>query len=289
MEGPTRPCDRRDFAQLQRSKELFDHFGSHHLAHRPSAHISTLYDVLVGLPLDIAIGEANDSDRAALVPLLTRIRKGDVLLLDRGYPSFDDLTWLVSEGLDFVVRVKLDMEKCIRAFAESGAAEGVVVLRPTATSELQEGEIELRIVRAGAPDGEPLFLLTNLDHDAVKRTRVRPRTHRVVPRAHATQPVVPAAVVHAEVQVGTLRQAARLPCEGEDRRKACALMALDRPHACRSNPVRAAICDTPTTEMVSTRSLSAPVSHLLHAEAQAEAGSRRKAEQRSAGTDPRPR
>jgi hypothetical protein len=158
--------------QLQRSAELFDHFGSHHLAHRPSVHISTLYDVLAGLPLDVALGVASESDRVALIPLLARMRKGDVLLLDRGYPSFDDLMWLASEGFDFVVRVKLSLAKGIRAFAESGAAEGVVVLRPTQTSELQEGEIELRIVRAGAPDGEPVFLLTSLGRDLADRHEV---------------------------------------------------------------------------------------------------------------------
>ena len=155
--------------QLQRSAELFDHFGTHHQAHRPSAHISTLYDVLAGLPLDVAVGEATEQDRVALVPLLARMRRGDVLLLDRGYPSFDDLMWLVSEGFDFVVRVKLSLAKPIRAFAESGAAEGVVVLRPTQTSELQVGEIALRIVRAGAPDGEPVYLLTSLKEDVADR------------------------------------------------------------------------------------------------------------------------
>lgn len=114
--------------------------------------------------------------RDGTVPCLFRceagIRKGDVLLLDRGYPSFDDLAWLVSEELDFVVRVKLDLAKCIRAFAESGAAEGVVVLRPTATSVLQEGEVTLRIVRAGAPDGEPVFLLTTLGGEVADREEV---------------------------------------------------------------------------------------------------------------------
>jgi hypothetical protein len=151
--------------QLQRSKGLFDHFGSHHQAHRPSVHISTLYDALAGLPLDIMLSEANDSDRSALVPLLARTQKGDVMLLDRAYPSFDDLMWMASEGLDFVVRVKLSLAKPIRLFAESGASEGVITLRPTGTSVLQEGEIALRIVRTGDPQGEPVFLLTTLGNE----------------------------------------------------------------------------------------------------------------------------
>lgn len=158
--------------QLQRSKALFNQFGSHHLAHRPSVHISTLYDALAGLPLDIVLDDANAADRAALVPLLARTRKGDVLLLDRGYPSYDVLMWLASAGLDFVVRVKLSLAKCIRAFADSGAAESVIVLRPTPTSVLQEGEIELRIIRAGAPGGEPVFLLTTLDNAVAPHAEV---------------------------------------------------------------------------------------------------------------------
>lgn len=151
--------------QVERCPALDAHFRFFTGAHRPSAHLTTLYDVLAGLPLDVVVGAYDEQDRSGLWELLGRVRPGDVLILDRGFPSFDLLMWLASEGIDFVVRAQLSLAKSVRHFLASGDAEGVVELRPTQVSELQEGHLCLRAVRAGVPGGDPVILLTSLGPD----------------------------------------------------------------------------------------------------------------------------
>lgn len=158
---------------LERTADIDSRFGRHPGAHRPSAHVTTIYDVLAGLPLDAAIGPATETDRPALWELLPCTRRGDVLLLDRGLPSYDLFAWLLSEGVDFVVRVSAEGTRAVEEFFRSGARDREVTLRPNAFSALHDGPpLPLRAVRADAPDGEPVVLITSLGTDVADSAEI---------------------------------------------------------------------------------------------------------------------
>ncbi|MCI0633081.1 MAG: IS4 family transposase, partial [Actinobacteria bacterium] len=137
-------------------------------AHYPQFHVTTLFDVQAKVPLDAVLGPFGCDERVQLSRVLDRTRPGDVLVLDRGYPSFDVFVMLIQSRLDFVARLPVSRTsaKAIRDFVASGAREAKVVLAPTSTSVLKGTDsISLRAVRVARRDGPPWILLTTLDAD----------------------------------------------------------------------------------------------------------------------------
>jgi hypothetical protein len=158
---------------LQRSEALIAHFGAQRGAHHPTTHLVTLYDVLAGLPLDVAVAAHQEHDSTLLPDVLGRARAGDVLILDRGFPGYDLLAWLLSEQIDFVVRLPVKRWLCGKRFVESGARDGTVTLNPTPFSELKDGgPITLRAVRIETPGGEPCVVLTSLSEATASTAEV---------------------------------------------------------------------------------------------------------------------
>ena len=90
---------------LQRSPELDLRFGRPEGGHYPQATVSTLVNVANLVAYDVAIGPYGASERQLLVDHLSVLNAGDVLVLDRGYPSHDVLRMLLGDGIDFLVRV----------------------------------------------------------------------------------------------------------------------------------------------------------------------------------------
>lgn len=109
-------------------------------------------------------------ERQMLVQHLDRLSSGDVLLLDRGYPS----RWLVSllkhRGIAFCMRVEKAGTggfACVSAFLRSGLAEQVVTLNVPSRRDAADYEFpcesqQVRLVRHVAPNGNVRVLMTNL-------------------------------------------------------------------------------------------------------------------------------
>ena len=57
---------------------------------------------------------------------LGKVEKGDMLLLDRGYPCFWLLFLLQAKGIEYCVRLKEDWWLEVKAFGESGEKERIV-------------------------------------------------------------------------------------------------------------------------------------------------------------------
>jgi hypothetical protein len=100
------------YLQLPRVEALRREFGVRGRGNRcPCAAISNLYDVLTGWVLDPDIDAANRSEREAckkhvrfLQEELPHLIKKSIILLDRGYPSFDLLKELQASGSKFLAR-----------------------------------------------------------------------------------------------------------------------------------------------------------------------------------------
>jgi hypothetical protein len=88
---------------LQRSDELAHAFGVPHGAHCPQVLVSTLFDLVAKVPHDIRVAPHASCERLEMVMMLNRLNPGDVLVLDRGYPSFAVLMTLIEHGIDFVI------------------------------------------------------------------------------------------------------------------------------------------------------------------------------------------
>ncbi len=152
---------------VRRSDELRREFGSPGEAHYPQAHVTTLFDVLSKVPLDVVLGPTHVCERRQLSKVLGRTRKGDVAVLDAGYPSFDVFVMLIESGLDFVARMPMSHTfTVVEEFVAGGDREATIELPPSLNSVLQgHPPIRVRIVREQRGDADPWILITTLRAD----------------------------------------------------------------------------------------------------------------------------
>ena len=146
--------------------ELVKAFGRQQGAHYPGLHVTALYDVVGEIPVDAVVGPAATDERGALLTVSRSLRPGDVVVGDRGYPSFDVFAWLLSKDVDFVMRLPLESTfGPALEFLASGAEDAVVELERhdhcQCPAEIDRLCVRLvRVERDG--DADPWLLVTSL-------------------------------------------------------------------------------------------------------------------------------
>jgi len=142
------------YLQLPWDSELAREFGVRGGGNRPSAGISVLFDVLNGWVLD---AEIDRTDRHALdrhidflAGELPNIAAQALLLVDRGYPSYDLLQKCEENGLQFVCRCP---SQTFKAVMEAPMGDSTVTLDNGQT---------IRVVKFVLNSGEVEILATNL-------------------------------------------------------------------------------------------------------------------------------
>ena len=124
------------------------------LAHYPRAMVVVAFDVVRRLPLEWVLLEKGTGERAAIEPLLKRFRSGDVVLMDRGYPSRAVLASLVRSGVDVVMPMtagKAGAWPEVKKFLNSGAKTAVIEYT------WEKGKtVAVRLILRNPPAGRPL-------------------------------------------------------------------------------------------------------------------------------------
>ncbi|NJM15262.1 MAG: IS4 family transposase [Bacteroidales bacterium] len=152
-----------------------DEFGEHQFgpnanSPRSMAMGSLLYDVFNHLTLDAQLAPYAHSERDLLMQHLNRVKKGDILLLDRGYPSFWLLFLLKAKGIEFCVRLKDNWWLKVKDFTESNEQERLVTFtlpkkdykKLAEYPDMQEATITCRLIKIVLPDGTIEVLCTSL-------------------------------------------------------------------------------------------------------------------------------
>lgn len=156
---------------LQRSDALFEAFGAQEGAHCPQILVCTLFDVIAKVPHDARVAPCASSEAEQLRELLEHLEPGDVLVLDRGYPSYDLIETLLDRGIDFVIRVSTSHSfKAIDTFLASGGDDYRILLG--AGVKERRRPLEVRAVRREGKDGEPQVFLTSLKRSAFTRGEI---------------------------------------------------------------------------------------------------------------------
>lgn len=136
----------------------------------PSARLSTLYDPLNQLTVDLQIASCCIGERELAGRHLSFAQPGDLVLYDRGYPAF----WLFALhqklGVDFCARTPWNLYNEIRDLFLSREKEGDITLTPSAEAIRQCQELglsiaplQLRVINIDLPDSdEPELLITSL-------------------------------------------------------------------------------------------------------------------------------
>lgn len=132
--------------------------------------MSTLFDVDTLVPHDVVVAPFATSEREEFVGLFDRVQRGDIVVLDRGYPSFEILRILVDAGIHFVLRVPTSHTfAAVEQFLRGSCDDGRLTLAPPVGHALAAaGPVDVRIIRAPVAEGAPWMLLTSLDEAAAK-------------------------------------------------------------------------------------------------------------------------
>jgi hypothetical protein len=131
---------------------------------------SLLYDVLNLITLDSQIAPYASSERDLLMQHLDQVKPGDLLLLDRGYPSFWLLFLMKAKGIEFCVRLKENWWLKVKDFTESDEKERIVTftLPKKDRAKLKDfpnmldTEITCRLIKVELENGEKEVLCTSL-------------------------------------------------------------------------------------------------------------------------------
>jgi hypothetical protein len=152
-------------------EEFGEHdFGPKSDSKRSLATGSMLYDVFNHLTLDAALAPYTASEQSLLLGHLDKTSAGDLLLLDRGYPSIWLFFLMKARGLEFCVRMKEDWWLKVKKFAESDMLEDQIVFtlpkkdrnKLAAYPDFQDTTITCRLIKVILDDGSTEILCTSL-------------------------------------------------------------------------------------------------------------------------------
>ena len=141
--------------------------------HYPQCLVSTAFDVFRRLPIARTINPIQTgNEREDVKTLLPHLPKQpQVLLFDRGYPSYDLIHYLThhDQSHQFVFRCPASSTfKMVEDFIKSGLQDALIWLdtashiKTKPSDAGQQKSIKLRVVRLKSPDGTLSVLITNL-------------------------------------------------------------------------------------------------------------------------------
>ena len=148
-------------------------FGMYADSNRSVARISLLYDVLNFITIDGQIASYDTSERLLLQQHLKCIRTdSDLLILDRGYPSYGLMFQLQALGIHYCIRLRDDWWLEVRKMLEEGKTQKEVVFHlPKDEEELRsrnpdaDTAIRCRIIAITLTDGSQQILCTSLSEE----------------------------------------------------------------------------------------------------------------------------
>lgn len=140
---------------LPNTPELLELYGSEPFYNGPQvqSQCSCLYDVLNHIILDGIMDIHNASERTLALTQLEKLEKGDLLLLDRGYPSEQLMRAMEEKGVKYLMRC--NKKEFFREVRKATAPDTVV------TRKSKEGDLTFRVITIPL-EGRNETLLTNL-------------------------------------------------------------------------------------------------------------------------------
>lgn len=163
---------------LQRSPDLVAGFGVPSGGHCPQALLSVLFDLGAKMPLDLEVSPCGTSERDHLSLMMPSLEAGDILVMDRGYPSHEVFQELHAQGVDFLARVPSSHSfRAVDQLAASGRCDEVFGFEPPDDAPEFWETLELRVVRINGGDGEGMFFVTSLPRAEFERGQIAELYH----------------------------------------------------------------------------------------------------------------
>lgn len=132
------------------------------------ARCSVLYDLENNYVLDGELAPLSQGERATAILHLSYCRKGDLIIYDRGYPSYDFINYHITNNLDYVMRVKIGFSQLTIDFEKNKKNSQVVAIYPGKNVKLSDkaynktSPIKVRLIRVELTKGQVEILMTSL-------------------------------------------------------------------------------------------------------------------------------
>lgn len=132
------------------------------------ARVSVLYDVLNEIVLDGLLRPFSEGEVSLSREHFTYAEKGDLILMDRAYPSFESAYRLQKKGVNYLFRCKKSFSTPVKLFYESGKKDEIIEIKSTQNKSFKglpytsESTIKVRMLRILLENGETEILMTSL-------------------------------------------------------------------------------------------------------------------------------
>lgn len=156
---------------------LREHFGGMNTScgkFRTLGRFVSLFDVATQVSFDAVLGSYHADERSLVATLLDQVAADDLLLLDRGFPSFGLFNELARRNIPFCARIDPTRWNEAKAFVQSGRHDHIATFTPSravADKLRLRGSIPsaltLRLIRHPLPNGEQLVLVTSVLNPAI--------------------------------------------------------------------------------------------------------------------------
>jgi hypothetical protein len=130
--------------------------------------VSVLYDVINNYVVDGLLSPLSKGEGKLALEHLLYANKNDLVIYDRGYPSFELIYEHYKLGINFLIRAKVDFCIKTKEFEKSGSSTQIVDIYPGQHRKIVDKEynsnskVKVRLVRVELPDGEVELLITSL-------------------------------------------------------------------------------------------------------------------------------
>jgi len=130
--------------------------------------VSVLYDVLNDIVLDGMLRPFSEGEVTLAKEHFKYLHRGDLIIMDRAYPSFDIAWHLQQQEVNFLFRCKVSFSNEVKAFYKSGNKDQIVAIKAKQKKSFkdlpydQHATLQVRLLRIELDSGETEILMTSL-------------------------------------------------------------------------------------------------------------------------------
>lgn len=130
--------------------------------------VSVLYDVLNEIVLDGLLRPFSEGEVGLCREHFKYARKGDLIITDRAYSSFESAWLLRQQEIDFLFRCKISFSNEVKSFYESGKQDEIIEIKAKQKKSFkglpynQHSTLQVRLLRIQLDSGEIEILMTSL-------------------------------------------------------------------------------------------------------------------------------
>lgn len=154
------------------NKDLMEEYGVFNNQNKTNdliiGRVSVLYDVLNEIVIDGLLRPFSQGEVTLSREHFKYAEKGDLIIMDRAYPSFESAYILGNQEVDFLFRCKKSFSNQVREFYESGKQDEIIQIKSKQNKSFKDlpynghSTISVRLLRIELDSGEVEILMTSL-------------------------------------------------------------------------------------------------------------------------------